>query len=420
MEHAEALERIEIAAAEPEGLDRLMAGDTPDAAAVAGHLAGCPSCAVGAAADPPDGRLARDVISAEPDPALRERTLAFVRAVGRDRSAPVPRPRGAVCRRRDAAVDHRAAGPGRVGSRRVAGGAAGITRRLRAAASRCSRSPRPSSSPSASAMPPAVRSTQSDLEASAAEEVASSATPRRPPSESTPSPTRSGCRSCRRPPAPTRPARSRSRPSTGRARRGRQRARARGDERGVRLLGRGRRTAPPPREDVLGRSTCGPGPDRSRASTTCRPARPSGSRSTRRRRHPGEPVLTGEPLAARLGRSRSSAPAALRAPAASGGVTVAIGWAEPAPAGLGRRPSAPVRRSARGPAAARLELLGRDEHVRRRESRDSGDGRAGRARQCPRRPAAGPTIARSTPPRPAARARRPPARGGSSRRRRAR
>ena len=45
MEHAEALERIEIAAAEPEGLDRLMAGDTPDAAAVAGHLAGCPSCA---------------------------------------------------------------------------------------------------------------------------------------------------------------------------------------------------------------------------------------------------------------------------------------------------------------------------------------------------------------------------------------
>ena len=32
MEHAEALERIEIAAVEPEGLDRLMAGDTPDAA----------------------------------------------------------------------------------------------------------------------------------------------------------------------------------------------------------------------------------------------------------------------------------------------------------------------------------------------------------------------------------------------------
>ena len=30
MDHAEALERIEIAAAEPDGLERLMAGDTPD------------------------------------------------------------------------------------------------------------------------------------------------------------------------------------------------------------------------------------------------------------------------------------------------------------------------------------------------------------------------------------------------------
>ena len=87
MEHAEALERIEIAAAEPEGLDRLMAGDTPDAAAVAGHLAGCPSCASELVRIRRTAAVARDVISAEPDPALRERTLAFVRAVGRDRSA---------------------------------------------------------------------------------------------------------------------------------------------------------------------------------------------------------------------------------------------------------------------------------------------------------------------------------------------
>jgi hypothetical protein len=86
MEHAEALERIEIAAAEPEGLDRLMAGDTPDAAAVAGHLAGCPSCASELVRIRRTAAVARDVISAEPDPALRERTLAFVRAVGRDRS----------------------------------------------------------------------------------------------------------------------------------------------------------------------------------------------------------------------------------------------------------------------------------------------------------------------------------------------
>ena len=87
MEHAEALERIEIAAVEPEGLDRLMAGDTPDAAAVAGHLAGCPSCADELVRIRRSSTVARDVIQAEPDPELRERTLAFVRAVGRDRSA---------------------------------------------------------------------------------------------------------------------------------------------------------------------------------------------------------------------------------------------------------------------------------------------------------------------------------------------
>jgi hypothetical protein len=86
MEHADALERIEIAAAEPDGLDRLMAGDTSDAAAVAGHLAGCPSCASELVRIRRTAALARDVIRAEPDPALRERTLAFVRAVGRDRS----------------------------------------------------------------------------------------------------------------------------------------------------------------------------------------------------------------------------------------------------------------------------------------------------------------------------------------------
>lgn len=86
MDHAEALERIEIAAAEPDGLDRLMAGDTPDGAAVAGHLAGCPSCVSELARIRRTAELAREVIRAEPDPALRDRTLAFVRAVGRDRS----------------------------------------------------------------------------------------------------------------------------------------------------------------------------------------------------------------------------------------------------------------------------------------------------------------------------------------------
>ena len=86
MEHAEALERIEIAAVEPDGLERLMAGDTPDAAAVAGHLAGCPSCTAELGRIGRTAAIAREVIAEQPDPALRERTLAFVRTVGRDRT----------------------------------------------------------------------------------------------------------------------------------------------------------------------------------------------------------------------------------------------------------------------------------------------------------------------------------------------
>ena len=45
MDHEEVRELLEVAAVEPGGLDRLMAGDTPDAALVAGHLAGCAACA---------------------------------------------------------------------------------------------------------------------------------------------------------------------------------------------------------------------------------------------------------------------------------------------------------------------------------------------------------------------------------------
>ena len=86
MEHADALERIEIAAVEPDGLERLMAGDTPDAAAVAGHLAGCPMCTAELSRIRRSSGIARDAIRSLPDPALRDRTLAYVRAVGRDRS----------------------------------------------------------------------------------------------------------------------------------------------------------------------------------------------------------------------------------------------------------------------------------------------------------------------------------------------
>ena len=95
MDHDDVLEQLELAAVEPGGLDRLVAGDTAAAAAVVGHLAGCESCAeelrrLGRAAP-----LLRDVVRTSPPPELRERTLAFVREHGRPRTAgigdaPVP------------------------------------------------------------------------------------------------------------------------------------------------------------------------------------------------------------------------------------------------------------------------------------------------------------------------------------------
>jgi hypothetical protein len=82
MDHAEALELIELAAAEPDGLDRLMAGDTAEAALVAGHLAGCAACADVLRRTRVVSVLAREIVREQPDPALRERTLALVASVG--------------------------------------------------------------------------------------------------------------------------------------------------------------------------------------------------------------------------------------------------------------------------------------------------------------------------------------------------
>lgn len=85
MDHEEVREQLELAAAEPEGIDRLMAGDTLLAASIAAHLAGCPSCTEEL------GRLRRasivigDAVRTTPPPELKERTLAFVRDVGRIR-----------------------------------------------------------------------------------------------------------------------------------------------------------------------------------------------------------------------------------------------------------------------------------------------------------------------------------------------
>jgi hypothetical protein len=86
VDHAEAREILELAAVEPGGLARLMAGDTPDAAALAGHLAGCDECTQEMARLRRVAGIVRGVVRTTPPPELRERTLAFVRAVGRDRS----------------------------------------------------------------------------------------------------------------------------------------------------------------------------------------------------------------------------------------------------------------------------------------------------------------------------------------------
>ena len=89
MDHAEARELLELGAVEPGGLDRLMAGDTPQAAALAGHLAGCPDCTAEMTRLREVAGIVRGVVRTTPPPDLRERTLALVREIGRDRGRPV-------------------------------------------------------------------------------------------------------------------------------------------------------------------------------------------------------------------------------------------------------------------------------------------------------------------------------------------
>lgn len=86
MEHTEARELLEIAAVEPGGFDRLIAGDTPEASLLASHLAGCAECTE----EMERLRIASSVIGrtvrSMPPPDLRDRTLALVGTLGRDRS----------------------------------------------------------------------------------------------------------------------------------------------------------------------------------------------------------------------------------------------------------------------------------------------------------------------------------------------
>jgi hypothetical protein len=87
MDHAEARELLELAAVEPHGFERLIAGDTTEAAALAGHIAGCDECAEEMTRLRRASGIIREVVRTTPPADLRERTLAFVRDVGRDRGA---------------------------------------------------------------------------------------------------------------------------------------------------------------------------------------------------------------------------------------------------------------------------------------------------------------------------------------------
>jgi hypothetical protein len=103
MDHAEALALIEDAALEPGGLDRLMSGDTPESAALAGHLAGCPECTAELAATRRTAEALLLVAAETPVADLRARTLALVTEIGR--------PRGEVPADSGEAVSPSAIGP---------------------------------------------------------------------------------------------------------------------------------------------------------------------------------------------------------------------------------------------------------------------------------------------------------------------
>lgn len=89
MDHEATKEQLELAAAEPGGLDRLKAGDTPTAQAVAAHLAGCPACTDELARLERASSLIRSAVRERPPADLRDRTLGAVRAAGVPRGAAV-------------------------------------------------------------------------------------------------------------------------------------------------------------------------------------------------------------------------------------------------------------------------------------------------------------------------------------------
>jgi hypothetical protein len=90
---SEMREVLEVAAVEPRGLDRIMAGDTPEAASAAGHLVACPPCAEELMRLERAVALLQPIVASMPSDELRQRILQRVRETGRERgSGPVVAP----------------------------------------------------------------------------------------------------------------------------------------------------------------------------------------------------------------------------------------------------------------------------------------------------------------------------------------
>ncbi len=87
MDHREAKELLGSAAVEPHGLERLAAGDTPDSVALAGHLAGCATCAADFDRLRAQVAVLRSTVRSLPSDDLKARTLAYVASMGRPRVA---------------------------------------------------------------------------------------------------------------------------------------------------------------------------------------------------------------------------------------------------------------------------------------------------------------------------------------------
>jgi len=94
MDHAEVRELLEIAAAEPGGIDGLLDGRSAESDTILQHLAGCAPCRAELEELRQSAAAIRDIIRTMPAPDLRARTLDLVAAVGRSRevasAAPAP------------------------------------------------------------------------------------------------------------------------------------------------------------------------------------------------------------------------------------------------------------------------------------------------------------------------------------------